>query len=182
MRTALLAALVVLCGCNQLFVEAHVSALCQHLPAQSFTVPTQLLNLPTATFLKSASMEKSFAFDISLEVPEVLSGAQLAVALSNVTLNATRGDFGFIEHANITLQSPAGSSLPSHTVVEFRKDSAASAPTSLDFRGDGFDLAPYLQAGVMTYVVALEGTAPMADFTADVDACAEVSLHYNYAQ
>ncbi len=177
MRTLLVVAAVVgASGCNQLFVEAHVSALCEHLPAQTFRLPAN------AVIATTASMEKTFSFDISVQVPPQLSSAELNVALSNVTLTAVGAttDFGFVHKAKVTLLPPPGSTLSAHPVVDFEK--VGATPKALHFAGDDFDLAPYLTASVMSYSVEFEGRMPPGDVTADVDACAAVSMKYNYAQ
>jgi hypothetical protein len=187
MRMVLLVGLGLLSGCNQLFIEGHVSALCQHLSAQTFQVAitnTATSALAGANQLKSASVAKTFAFDIAVQLPTALSRADFTATLSHVSISASgpTADFGFINGVTVTLQTPPNSALPEHTVVSYTKDSDAGAPRSFNVVGDGFDLAPYLEAGVMSYRVTLDGRAPMEPVTADVEACAEVSVHDNYAQ
>lgn len=175
MRTDLkLLVVVMLSGCNQLFVEGSVSSLCEHWSTQPFSVPA--VSQPV-----SGSLEKNFSFNLSVALPQEFSDAEFKVALSTVTLQSLgASDFGFIDRAVVTLLPPDDTSLSAKRVVELSKQ--APGTKSIHFEGDEIDVVHYLNSGKLTFSVALEGQLPRQELNVDVDACAAMSLRYHYAQ
>lgn len=184
MRPALLLPVIALlsaCG-DVMYLEGSVNQLCQKLPAQNFKVPP----LPGAVQLPpQVTLERHFDFDITAQLPTQLDRAQLTIALDRMSLTATQNvNLGFIQAAKVTLEPPPKSKLAPVVVV---KD-LDSSPSMLRFSGDDLELVPYLESGVLSYTVAL--TASTADMNAampenglaaDIDACANVSLRWDYA-
>jgi hypothetical protein len=182
MRVPLLAALLTLTACDQLYVEAVVPKLCQHLDEQHFVIPPEVraryAQLPQE-LQQSYQMEKSFDFDLALQLPAELQKAEAKFSLSSVRLTAVAptADFGFLDSASVTLQPNAESSLEAHT---FTYERQVAHPAEIVWDGESFDLEPYLEAGGLKYSLALVGTLPEGDIVADVDACASASVKVNY--
>ena len=182
MRVPLLAALLTLTACDQLYVEAVVPKLCQHLDEQHFVIPPEVRarydQLPPE-MQQSYEMAKSFDFDLALQLPAEFQKADAKFSLSSVrlTAHAPTTDFGFLDSASVTLEPNAQSSLESHT---FTYERQVARPTEIVWDGDGFDLEPYLEAGGLKYSLALVGTLPESDIVADVDACASATVRVNY--
>lgn len=183
MRVPLLVVLV-LTGCDQLYLEAQVPALCQHLDHQSFAIPAELraryeqLPVEMRTGLELA---RTFDFDVKMQVPPELQHLESRFALSSVTVTAVDGtpDLGFVEAASVSLQGPDDSSLAPHT---FSYQRTEAAPKRVLWRGEDFDLSPYLQTGTLRYAVSMTGTLPEKDVVVDIDACASASVKVNYLQ
>lgn len=177
--TTVLALFLTGCG-DVLFLEGSVNQLCQRLPAQRFGVPA----VPSAVanqLPKSITLERRFDFDITAQLPPELDRAQLTISLDRMTLTAASSatDLRFIEAAHVTLEPPANSKLPPKAVARVAESSASR----LKLAGDDLELLPYLESGVLSYTVALTAsTMPQTEVAADVDACANVSLRWNYAQ
>lgn len=172
------------CG-DVLYLEGAVNQLCQKLPAQTFKAPPQLRALPAGVPLPPAiTIERRFDFDVTAQLPDELSSAQLTIGLDRMTLTA-RGplDLRMVQGAKVTLEPPVTSALPSKVVLEAADTSAAA----IRFDGEDLELAPYLASGVLSYTVALTastGEMPeaMGELSADVDACANVSVRWDYAR
>lgn len=179
MRTASLLLLPALVGCGDLlFLEGSVNQLCQKLPAQSFRMP-QVPGQPPVT--GAVTIARQFDFDVTAQLPPELASASLTVGLDRMTLTATRGatDLRFVEAAEVTLLPPAKSTLRPKTVVRSRDVS----PAVLRFDGDDLELVPYLESGVLSYTVELTASSmPSPDLAADIDACANVAVRWNYAR
>jgi hypothetical protein len=184
MRLALLTAALALTACDQLYVEAQVPNLCQHLAGQRFTVPpevrAQYALLPPA--LTSAyELDKSFEFDVSVQVPSELQHLESRFTLTSVRITAVAPttDFGFLQSASVTLEAPTAAGLAPHA-IEYQRTTAH--PTELVWSGDNFDLSPYLATGTLRYTVAMVGTLPDGDVAADIEVCASAAVKLNYLQ
>jgi hypothetical protein len=172
------------CG-DVLYLEGAVNQLCQKLPAQSFRAPARPPELPAGVALPPAiTIERRFDFDITAQLPSELSSAQLTIGLERMTLTA-RGavDLRMVQAAKVTLEPPVATTLPSKVVLE----AATASPSAIRFDGDDLELAPYLEAGVLSYTVALTASTAampeaMSELSADVDACANVAVRWNYAR
>jgi len=175
MRLAPLLPALLLTGCGDvLYLEGSVNQLCQKLPAQSFQIPG--VHGPT---VPATTMARRFDFDITAKLPRQLDNAQLTIGLERMTVTANGPtDLRFIEAAKVTLEPPAKSTLPPRVV--FR--AAESSPTMVRFDGDDIELVPYLQSGVLSYTVELSAAAMPATMVADIDACANVALRWDYAK
>lgn len=175
MRLASLLPALLLTACGDvLYLEGSVNQLCQKLPAQSFQVTG--VHGPT---VPATSMERRFDFDITAQLPAQLERAQLTIGLERMTVTANGPtDLRFIEAAKVTLEPPPKSNLPPRVV--FR--AIESSPSMVRFDGDDIELVPYLQAGVLSYTVALSAAAMPATMVADIDACANVALRWDYAR
>jgi hypothetical protein len=177
-KLTLMAALLMLSGCGDvLFLEGAVNQLCQKLPAQRFRVPQRAeTTVPT-----SVTLERRFDFDVTAQLPAEMKRAELIVALEQLTLSSAQGltDLRLIDTARVTLEPPPATRLAPKVVLE------AEAPTRqlVRFNGEELELSPYLQAGVLSYTVALTASSmPGGELSADVDACANVSVKWHYAQ
>jgi hypothetical protein len=187
MRLAALPLLAVgLSACGDvLYLEGAVNQLCQKLPAQSFRTPALPQTLPEGVAPPPAiTIERRFDFDITAQLPGELSAAQLTIGLDRMTLTA-RGpvDLRMVQAAKVTLEPPVASTLPSKVVLE----AAQASASAIRFDGADLELAPYLESGVLSYTVALtastaEMPASMNELSADVDACANVAVRWNYAR
>jgi len=155
------------CG-DVLYLEGSVNQLCQRMPAQPFSAPT------------TNTLERRFDFDITANLPSQLERAQLTIGLERMTVTANGAtDLRFIEAAQVTLEPPPRSKLPPRVVVRASEPN----PRQLQFEGDDFELAPYLQSGVLSYTVVLSSsTMPATTVAADIDACANVALRWDYAR
>jgi hypothetical protein len=179
----LLAVALSACG-DVLFLEGAVNQLCQKLPAQTFRAPaTGRTAPPGITVPPAVTIERRFDFDITAKLPKELSAAQLTIGLDRLSLTA-RGpvDLRMVEAAKVTLEPPVATALPSRVVL----DAANTSATAIRFDGADLELAPYLEAGVLSYTVALTASTAqmpeaMSELSADVDACANVSVKWNYA-
>lgn len=182
MRLTLLASLLVMTGCDQLFIEAAVPELCQHLDRQQFVIPpevrAQYAALPPE-IAQDYELAKSFDFDVALELPSELRNldARFALTYVKITAVAPTTDFGFLTSASITLEPSSTSGLEPYTVSYER---LTAAPTEILWQGDNHDLSAYLKAGGLKYSLALVGSLPDDDITADVDACVSAAIRLNY--
>lgn len=174
---ALIALMATACG-DSLYLEGAVNQLCQTLPSQRFVVP----KLPVVPVLiKPLTVERRFDFDITAQLPAAMKGATLTIGLERMTLtaDASTSDLKFVNAAQVTLEPPPDSQLPKRVVVK----SADASPRTLLFEGNDLELAPYLSSGVLSYTVALTATAmPPSDVTADLAACANVAVRWDYAR
>lgn len=173
MRLApLLPALLACTACGDLlYLEGSVNQLCQTLPAQSF-FPSQS---------RGVTLERRFDFDVTARLPPQLERAQLTIGLERMTVSSPSGkpDLRFVEAAQVTLEPPAKSALPPVVVVRALEPST----NTVRFVGDDVELVPYLQSGVLTYTVRLTTSAmPTNDVVADIDACANVAVRWDYAR
>ena len=181
MRVPLLAALFTLTACDQLYVEAVVPELCQHLDRQSFVVPPEVraryAQLP-AELTQDYSLEKTFAFDVTVELPSELKKIDTRFSLTYVRLTAIApANFGFLTSATITVEPPKSSSLEPYTINYARQ---TPNPTEILWQGDHLDLSPYLRVGDLQYAVSMVGSLPDEDVVADVDACLAAAAKLNY--
>lgn len=175
MRLAFLLPALLLTACGDvLYLEGSVNQLCQKLSAQSFQTPgVHGPNVP------ATSMERRFDFDITAKLPKEFARAQLTIGLERMTVTANAPtDLRFIETAKVTLEPPPKSTLPPRVV--FRATEANSALVRFD--GDDIELVPYLQSGVLSYTVVLSAPAMPTTMVADIDACANVALRWDYAR
>lgn len=182
MRLTLLASLLVFAGCDRLFVEAAVPELCQHLDRQQFVIPpevrAQYAKLPPG-LTQDYELAKSFDFDVALELPPELRNLDSNFALTYVKITAVAPttDFGFLTSASFTLEPSSASNLAPYTVSYER---STSAPTEILWQGENHDLSAYLKAGGLKYSLALVGSLPNDDVTADVDVCVSAAFRLNY--
>lgn len=182
MRHATLVLLLALgtgCG-DSLYLEGGVSQLCQRLSGQRFVVPQLPAAIAQLTLTKPITVERTFAFDITAQLPPALSNSEIAIALDTMTLTPGQGtpDLSFIDGAQVTLEPPPASTLPKQVVVR-----QATSPSTLSFDGQDLELYPYLKDGVLSYTVALTASAmPPSDVSADIAACANVSVRWDYAR
>jgi hypothetical protein len=175
MRLVSLISALLLTACGDvLYLEGSVNQLCQKLPAQSFTAIG--IHGPT---VPATTLEQRFDFDIATQLPKQFDHAQLTIGLERMTVTAKGPtDLRFIEAAKVTLEPPPSSLLPPRVV--FR--AVESSPTTVRFDGDDIELVPYLQSGVLSYTVALSAAALPTTMVADIDACANVALRWDYAR
>jgi hypothetical protein len=186
MRVPLLVALTTLSltACDQLYLEASVPNLCQHLEKQKFSVPPEVRaryeQLPVE-LRNGLEVGRTFDFDVSLQVPAELQGIQSRFALTNVTVKAVDStpDLGFIDSAAVTIEAPESSGLPPHT---FSYERTAENPVQVTWAGDDFDLSPYLHTGTLRYALSMAGRLPEGDVLVDIDACASAAVKLNYLQ
>lgn len=182
MRVPLLAVLFILTSCDQLFVEANVPELCQHLDRQQFRVPpevrAQYAQLPPGQ-TEDYELAKTFDFDVAFKLPAELRKIDACFSLTYVKLTAVAPttDFGFLTSASITLVPATESALSPYTMSYERE---AAAPKEIVWHGDKTDLTPYLRAGVLRYSLVMVGHLPDEDVTADVDVCASATVKFNY--
>jgi hypothetical protein len=184
MRRLLLASLVFLAGCDDpFFVEAKVAAVCQRLENQKFQVPTELREafeqLPPE-MRQGVSLAKTFDFDVSAQLPaEYRELMELKVQLTSVKLTVVNegADFGFIEEGHLQLEPGAQSGLAARSFDYVRSE---TAPRSIGWQGDAFDVAAYLESGSLKYTVSLSGTLPPGDLVVNVEACAAATVRVDY--
>jgi hypothetical protein len=182
MRVPLFVVLVTLTACDQLYLEAQVPNLCQHLSNQKFAVAPEVRaryeQLPAA-MRNGLEVGRTFDFDVSLAVPVELQNLQSRFSLTSVTVTAvgTTRDLSFVDSAEVKLEAPAAN-LPAHT---FTYERQTQAPTSsVTWAGDDFDLSAYLNTGTLRYSLSLTGSLPAGDVLVDIDACASAELKLNY--
>jgi len=175
MRIASLLPAFLLTACGDvLYLEGSVNQLCQKLPAQSF----QVMGIHGPT-VPATSMARRFDFDITAQLPKQLDHAQLTIGLDRMTVTSSGPtDLRFIQAAKVTLEPPEKSALPPRVV--FR--AAEASPKLVRFDGDDIELVPYLQSGVLSYTVELSAPAMPETVVADIDACANVALRWDYAR
>jgi hypothetical protein len=180
MRRALVISLALCasaCG-DSLYLEGSVNQLCQKLSSQRFAVPA----LPVLPVIdRPLTVERRFDFDITAQLPAALQDADVTIGLDRMTLTAggMMPDLRFVNAAQVTLEPPPDSLLPKRVVVK----SAAADPRTLLFEGRDLELMPYLSRGVLSYTIALTASAmPPSDLTADLDACANVAIRWDYAR
>ena len=184
MRLALLAAALALTACDQVYLEAQVPDLCQHLANQTFAIPPELraryAQLPPE-LTQAFELGKSFDFDVSVQVPAELQHLQSRFTLTSIRITAVQPttDFGFLQSARVTLEAPTDGTLAPHT-LEYQR--ATPHPTEVLWNGEAFDLGPYLATGTLRYTVALVGTLPDTDVGADLEVCASAAVRLNYLQ
>ncbi len=175
---------LVLAGCgNPFFIEGKAAAVCQHLTNQRFQVPSdvraQVEQLPPE-LRQGVEVSRVFDFDVSAKVPpELKDMLDSHFALTSIKLTAVEGstDLGFIDEAHVTLQPLAQSTLEARRFDYVR---AEAAPRVVRWNGDAFDVAAYLEAGNLRYLVSLIGSLPQGDVVVDVEACAEVGVKLQY--
>lgn len=182
MRRSLFALLVALtsgCG-DSLYLEGGVSQLCQRLSGQHFVVPRLPVALVVGTALPSpVTVQRTFDFDITAQLPPALQNTEIAIALDTMTLTPGQGlDLSFIDGAQVTLEPPPASTLPKQVVVR-----QVGTTNALSFDGQDLEVYPYLKDGVLSYTVALTASAmPPAEVSANISACANVSMRWDYAR
>lgn len=184
LRLCLIAASVAFFGCeNPFFLEARAAAICQHLPAQRFQVPTELreqyARLPSA-MQQGLSMQRTFDFDVNAQLPpELKEMVSARFGLTSVRLTVVEGSahLGFIDEAHLQLQPADGTGLEARQFDYLRTE---AEPRVLGWNGEAFDVAAYLQTGNLKYSVALLGALPEGDVVVDVDACAEAVVKLDY--
>jgi hypothetical protein len=182
MRLTLLAAALTLCACDQLSVEAQVPAICQTLTNQKFSIPPELraaYALLPPSMRSGYELGKTFDFDLPVEAPAGLQGLESRFTLTSVRLTAAAPtvDLGFMQSVRVTLEPPANSALPAHTIEYVR---TTPNPTEALLDGAGFDLAPYLASGSLRYTLAMVGTLPDTDLAVDVEICAAALVRFSY--
>jgi hypothetical protein len=182
MRRTLLATLLILTGCDQLYVEAVVPELCQHLDRQQFVVPPEVrarYALLPAEVTRDLELAKTFDFDVAVQLPAELKSidARFALTYVKITAVAPTTDFAFLTSASITLEPGASSTLTPYTMSYQRQ---TAAPKEILWQGDNYDLSAYLKAGDLKYSLSMVGSLPDQDVTADVDACASAAVKVNY--
>ncbi len=184
-RSPLLAAAVLLAGCSAdpFFLEARSAAVCQHLPAQRFQVPTgvreQYARLPAA-MQRGLELERTFAFDLSAEVPpETEAMLEAHFKLTSIRLTAVNpsDDLGFIDEAHVKLEPRGAVGLQARVFAYVRTE---AAPRAVAWNGEAFDVAAYLQSGTLEYTVSLLGSLPEGDVLVNLEACAEVAVKLDY--
>jgi len=182
MRVPLLAALLLLTACDQLYLEAVVPELCQHLDSQHFVVPPEVraryAQLPPE-LTKDYELARTFDFDVAVQLPAELQkvDARFALTYVRITAVAPTKSFGFLSSASITLEPDPASGLAPYTMSYERSE---PNPTEILWHGDNYDLGPYLKAGGLKYSLAMVGTLPEDDVVANVDACASAAVRVNY--
>ncbi len=181
MRRSVLALLLALgsgCG-DSLYLEGGVSQLCQRLSGQRFVVPRLPAELVGVALPAPVTVQRTFDFDITAQLPPSLQNTEIAIALDTMTLTPGQGlDLSFIDGAQVTLEPPPASTLPKQVVVR-----QLGTPSALSFDGQDLELYPYLRDGVLSYTVALTASAmPPADVSANISACANVSMRWDYAR
>jgi hypothetical protein len=186
LRSSLLAAAFLMLGCGSpFFLEAKATAVCQHLPAQRFQVPSelreQLARLPPSAS-QGLALEHTFDFDVSAQLPpEVKDMVQSHFALTSVRLTVVNpgDDLGFVDEAHLQLLPAAASGLEARKFDYVR---AEPTPHTVSWNGQAFDVGAYLESGNLKYSVSLVGSLPPGDIVVDVDACAEASVRVDYLQ
>ena len=174
-------AALLLVGCvDPFFLEARAVAVCQHLPAQRFEVPTALREPPLAV-RRGMELQRTFDFDVSAQLPpETAAMLQSHFALTSVRLTAVNpgDDLGFVDEARLQLQpGTSGSDLEARVFDYLRTE---EAPRMVAWDGAGFEVAAYFAAGNLKYTVSLVGSPPARDVVVDLDACAEVTVRLDY--
>lgn len=177
------AGLLASCSADPFFLEARAAAVCQHLPAQRFQVPSavreQYAQLPLA-MQQGVELERTFVFDLRAEVPpETAAMMEAHFALTSIRLTTTNAadDLGFVEEAHLQLEPQAASGLSARTFDYVRTE---AAPRSVSWSGEAFDVAGYVQSGSLAYAVSLVGALPPGDVVVDLEACAEVAVKLDY--
>jgi hypothetical protein len=170
------------CGGPLLQLEVGASSVCQHLTKQAIVVPPGLRDRyaalpPTAQTIELA---KTFDFDVSMRLPDELKNSTGSLTLDSVTVTAadevTR--FDFLQSAGVTLVAPANSGLAPYTLAWQR---GADEVKQISWRGNAFEVGPFLRAGSLTYAVSMVGTLPATDLLVDVDACASASVTVKFS-
>ncbi len=177
--------LVALSGCNQIFyVEAEASALCQAWPSQRFAISdalrAQLAELPPA-MMPQMEIAQGYEFDVNVQLPPELEKAHTSIKLNSVTMSTSDQSkhFGMIDSAKITLEPPAGSTVPRRSVEYVR---SADEPKEIVLGGEDFELLPYITNGTIKYNMAVVGTFRDMEVNADIEACATASVRLNYLE
>ncbi|MFO0594049.1 MAG: hypothetical protein U0228_02060 [Myxococcaceae bacterium] len=187
MRSALLVACVLfVAGCDDpLQVQLQAASVCQHLTGQKFVIPddvrAQVAMLPPE-LQHGVSVSRTFDFDVKAKLPPELKDlVDSHVALTSIRITAAQGsaDLGFVDEAHVTLQPAAGTGL---TERQFDYVRTEAAPRTVEWQGDAFDVAAYLESGNLKYLVTLVGTLPAGDVVVDIDACAAASVDFTYVK
>jgi hypothetical protein len=166
-----------------LYLQGSVDQLCQRLPAQSFRAPPLPATLKDVS-TPAVTIERRFDFDVTAQLPPELAAAKLTIGFDRLTLTAKGPvDLRMVQAAKLTLESPPSQARAPKVVLQV----AEASPAALQFVGEDLELSPYLAAGVLSYTVALTAVPAevrrMGDeLTADVDACANVSVRWDYAR
>lgn len=180
-RITFFAAAGLLLGCSfdPFVLEARAAAVCQHLPAQRFEVPSSLREqyaLLPAGMQRGLELERTFLFDVRPELsPEAEAMLEARFALTSVRLTTVNEaeHLGFLEEAHLRLQPPAASGLEARTFDYVRTE---AAPRTISWNGEAFDLADALGSGTLAYSVALVGSLPPGDVVVDLEACAQAAV------
>lgn len=181
LRSVLAGGAVLLVGCAQdpFFLEARAVEVCQHLPAQRFSVPPGYSALPAGMQL-GLELERTFDFEVTAQLPpETAEMLESQFALTSVRLTVVNPEdhLGFVDSARLQLQPENGSGLEPRVFTYVRKE---EAPRAVGWAGEAFDVAKYLESGTLKYTVSLLGSLPPGDVLVDVDACAEVKVKIDY--
>ena len=168
-----------LAGCGRPLLEA-TATVCQHLPAQRFTLPAGIVQpyaqLPPE-LRRGVSLEHTFDFDVSAQLPPAVKElTQSHVMLTSVRLTAVEpgADLGFIDEGRLQLQPGAASGLEGRVFDYARVE---DAPRIVSWNGEAFDVAAYVEAGHLKYtVIVMISSPPPGEVRVDLDACAEVSV------
>jgi hypothetical protein len=170
MRTSsLLLGLVFLPACPLLDVQAEIQDVC--MTYRGVTIP----GVPVGT----ASIEQSFNVD-DLQGAKALADANATLTFTRAEVRATSGvsDFSFVQRAELSIASgdPA-STLPTLTIFDC-VDCASSTSTLDAGTATTTPVQDYMKSGSLVVTVALSGTPPVADWTADIDICMTGSVRY----
>lgn len=184
-RCSLLIAALAFAGCveDPFFLEAKSVAVCQHLKAQRFQVPSELREqyerLPPA-MRQGIELERTFDFDVSADLPpETAAMLESRFALTSIRMSVVNAEdhLGFVDEAHLQLRAGASSGLEQRVFDYVRTE---AEPRLIAWDGSAFDVAAYLESGNLKYTVSLVGSLPQADVLVDIDACAEVKVKLDY--
>ena len=167
LRPLMLAGLVLLPACPLLDVQAEVDEVC--MTYRGVTIP----GVPAG----ETRIEQSFNVD-QLQGAKDLADADAQLTFTRAEIRATSGvsDFSFVQQAELSIASgDPNSTLP--TLAIFECQDCGTATTTLDV--DNAMVTPiqdYIKSGSLVVTLALQGTPPATDWTADVDVCMTGSI------
>jgi hypothetical protein len=169
LRPFMLAGLVLLPACPLLDVQAEVQQVC--LTYRGVTIP----GVP----LGQTTIDQSFSLD-QLQGAKDLADADAKLTFTHAEVRATSGvsDFSFVQKAELSIASgDPSSTLPTLSIFECQN--CGTATTTLDV--DNAVTTPiqdYIKSGSLVVTIALQGTPPATDWTADVDVCMTGTVSY----
>lgn len=172
MRLPLLGSLLVLLpACPLLEVKGEVQEVC--LTYTGVTIP----GVPVG----QTSIDQSFTID-QLDGAKQLADADAKLTFTRAEIRAKSGvtDFTFVQKAQLSIASgDPSSTLPTVDVIDCQ--GCGNTSTTLDVDNAAtVQIQDYIKSGSLIVTVALEGTPPANDWTADVDVCMSGSVSYSF--